>query len=101
MGLDFSSIGLHMARNPRQNNEDQLQKVRSNWVPNLAYLQSNEPIILSAVGGLRLERPHAVVLGIVLHLGQTESLHQRRDIHAEAAAQALLQPVPPANRILR
>src|SRR3984893_1617028 len=45
--------------------------------------------------------PHPVVLWVVLDLGFAQSLHQGRDVHAEAAAQALLQPVPTANRVLR
>src|SRR2546423_740159 len=44
---------------------------------------------------------HSIVLRIVLDLGQSHRLHDRWDVHAEAAAQALLQPVPAANRILR
>src|SRR5664280_3168320 len=47
-----------------------------------------------------LKRPHAVVLGIVLHLGETERFHQWRDVHPEAAAQAFFQPVPAADGIL-
>ena len=47
------------------------------------------------------ERPHTVVAGAVLEFGESERLEQGRYVHAEAAAQALLQPVPAADRIVR
>jgi len=36
----------------------------------------------------------------MLQLGETERFHQRRDVHAETAAQAFFQPVPAADGIL-
>ena len=45
--------------------------------------------------------PHAVGLRVVLEFSQPQHLHQRRHIHAEAAAQALLQAIPAAHRIIR
>src|SRR5437899_4693756 len=44
---------------------------------------------------------HPVVLREVLDLGEPQRLHYRRHVHPEAAAQALLEPVPAADRILR
>ena len=38
--------------------------------------------------------------GVVLHLGEAERLQHRRHVHAEAAAQALLEAVPAAHRIV-
>ena len=52
-------------------------------------------------GRLGLGRAHAVVARVVLDLGQAETLEDRRDVVAESAPQALLQPVPPADRIVR
>src|SRR2546421_13041211 len=47
-----------------------------------------------------LQRPHAVVLRVVLDLGQMQGLQDRRDVHTEPAPQSLLQAVPPGNRVL-
>src|ERR1035441_1199777 len=41
-----------------------------------------------------LQRAHPVVARLVLELGDPESLQQGREVDAEAAAQALLEPVP-------
>ena len=49
---------------------------------------------------LRSERAHPVVARVVLDLGQPERLQQRRHVHAEAAAQALLEAVPAADRVV-
>jgi len=45
------------------------------------------------------DRPHAVVARVVLDLREAELLHQRWDVHPEAAAEALLQAVPAAERV--
>ena len=45
-------------------------------------------------------RAHAVVARVVLDLGQAERFEQRRHVHAEAAAVALAQPVPAADRVV-
>src|SRR5581483_1803620 len=47
-----------------------------------------------------LERPHPVLAGVVLHLGLPELLEQRRQVHPEPSAQALLEPVPTAHRVV-
>ncbi len=52
--------------------------------------------------GERLARSagaHPVVLGVVGELGQPERLEQRRHVDAEPPTQALLQPIPPADRV--
>ena len=46
------------------------------------------------------QRAHSVAARVVFDFCQPEVLHQRRDIHAEAAAQALFQTVPAAHRIV-
>lgn len=50
--------------------------------------------------GLQLDRPHSIVAGIVLNLRQAMPFHHRGYVVPEAAAQAILQPVPAAHRIL-
>lgn len=50
--------------------------------------------------GLQLDRPHSIVAGIVLNLRQAMPFHHRGYVVPEAAAQAFLQPVPAAHRIL-
>src|SRR5437879_4103754 len=47
-----------------------------------------------------LKSAHPVVLRVVLHLGQPKRFEQRRHVHAKAAAQPFLHPVPAADRIL-
>src|SRR5439155_26422188 len=47
----------------------------------------------------KLERPHPVVLRIGFALGEMESLEDRRDVHAEATSESLLESVPTADRI--
>src|SRR5436309_15855005 len=49
----------------------------------------------------RLQRPHPVVLRVVLDLGQMQGLQDRRNVHAEPTAQSFLQTVPPADRVFR
>ena len=44
--------------------------------------------------------PHAIVLWFVLDLCKPQHLHDRRNIHREAASQPFLEPVPPADRVL-
>src|SRR5687767_1146110 len=46
------------------------------------------------------DRTHAVVLRVVLDLGEAEGLEDRGDVHAEAAAEAFLEAVPAADRVL-
>src|SRR2546430_12332185 len=48
-----------------------------------------------------LLRAHPVVLRLRRDLGEAERFEQRRHVHAEAAAQPLLQPIPAFDRILR
>ena len=43
---------------------------------------------------------HPVVARFVFHFGQPEALHQRWDVHPDPAAQALLQAVPPTERVV-
>jgi hypothetical protein len=45
------------------------------------------------------EGPHLVVLGVVGHLGQAECLEEWRHVHAEPAAEPLLESVPAADRV--
>src|SRR3954453_23910277 len=48
-----------------------------------------------------LDGAHAVRARLRLDLGQAELGHERRHVHPEAAAQALLQAVPAADRVVR
>ena len=52
-------------------------------------------------GSPRSDRPHPVVLRLVGELGQAERLEQRRHVDAEPAAEALLEAVPAADRVVR
>src|SRR4029079_7470805 len=54
----------------------------------------------SRPGTGRSPRAHAVVAGVVLDLGQAELLEHRRDVVGEATAEALLQAVPAADRVV-
>src|SRR5262245_63854591 len=62
---------------------------------------SPEPQVLLEVRvTFGLQRPHAVVAGVVLQLRQAQRLEERGEVHAEAAAHAFLEAVPAADRIL-
>src|SRR5439155_5196042 len=51
--------------------------------------------------GLALQCPHPVVPGVVLDFRETQRLQQRRHVHAEAPAQALLHSVPATDGVVR
>src|SRR5690348_6993377 len=57
-------------------------------------------VTFATLAGLAAARAHAVVLGVVLDLGQPQRFEYRRHVHAEASAQPLLQAVEPLDGIV-
>jgi len=55
---------------------------------------------LAGAGRGGLDRAHPVVARVVRELGEAERLQQRRQVHAEAAAVALAEAVPAADRVV-
>src|ERR1700687_3136383 len=54
---------------------------------------------VAAVRSVTLLRSHPVILGVVLELDQPQFLQEWRKVHAETAAQTLLQTIPATHRI--
>ena len=55
---------------------------------------------LSRPSGWVLQSPHPIVARLVLHLGQTEDLQDRRHVVPETTAESLLQAVPATDGVL-